>query len=121
MPGAITIHADDEDGNSFEITLKKTGPDTGFIELKKVNQPIDDHSFNVLNIRANADGTKIVCKAAVIFNPVVTCLISHSQPSSPTVEVDVGSLFLHHVDKFEITQIDFNNLTKFVVDAGFPH
>jgi hypothetical protein len=119
MANSITIHSEDDSGNSFEITLKKTGPDTGAIEIKKLNPPLEDHPFDVSGIRANKEGTKIVCKANVIFSPEVTCFIDKNTPGSPSIVIDVSSFVSIH-EKFEIKPSDFAALTQFVIKAGFP-
>jgi hypothetical protein len=62
MANSITVHANDDSGGSFVITLTKTGADSGSIEIKKVSPSPEDHTFDVSAIKANHQGTKIVCK-----------------------------------------------------------
>jgi hypothetical protein len=119
MTNSVTIQSDDDSGNSYEITLMKTGADTGAIEIKKVTSLPEDHRFDVSDIRANSEGTQLVCKANIIFSPKVTCSIDEGAPDSPSVSIDVDSFVAIH-EKYAIKLGDFKTLTQFVAGAGFP-
>jgi hypothetical protein len=119
MANSITIHST-ENGSSFEITLKKSDQDKGGIGFRKLTPPAEDHAFDVIAIKANGNGTKIVCKANALFTPDVTCILDDSQPGGPHVNVDVRSFFFNHTDNFVVTGADFKALTKFIKEAHFP-
>ena len=58
---SVTIHAVPVNGGEqTTITIDKTGPDTGTLST-------DARSFDVFNVKASPDRTKLVCNTQVFF------------------------------------------------------
>ena len=113
----VTIHAVPvSGGEQTTITIDKTGTDTGTLST-------DGRSFDVFNVQASPDGTKLVCNTQVFFWLVtitVTVLVSHA-PGKATVRVTIENAPGHNgTTEYVVTGADETNLIQFVVDSHFP-
>ena len=114
---SVTIHAVPvSGGEQTTITIDKTGPDTGTLST-------DGQSFDVFNVKASTDGTKLVCNTQVFFWLVkitVTVLVSHA-PDKATVSVTIENAPGHNgTTEYVVTGADEANLIQFVIDSHFP-
>jgi hypothetical protein len=125
----ITIKSD-SGGKHSEITLDKTGTDTGTVNVKTWNNgpnhagnpPDKDEKTRLYAITAKSNGSKIVCKADVPgSDPDVAFVVAGSQSPSVTVTI-VGTTFGlgDGTNVYPITQSDLTKITQFVASAGFP-
>jgi hypothetical protein len=114
---AVTIHAVSiSDGTQSTITIDKTGPDTGTIN-------VDGTNYNVYNVKAGADGKKLVCNTKRLFFTItVTVAVLASQSSnSATVSLTIaGAPFGNGTTDYSITLMDQTKLTQFIVGSDFP-
>ena len=122
----VTIDSD-SGADHYQITLDKTGNDTGTIRLRswpkgsnpaKVT-PSKDDSYRLIRIKAAADGGRIVCRADVLpfYHPTVTCTVNGpTNGAQPSVEVAVAG----HDDEYPVSQTDHDKIKAFIVAAHFP-
>jgi hypothetical protein len=126
----VTIKSDGADGKHFEITLDKTGNDTGKVDVKTWNDganhggnpPDKDDTTKLYAIKAKSDGSKIACKADVFGpDPDVTFDMAGQQNPSVTVTIK-GSLggMGDGTNTYPIAQSEFGKITQFIAGAGFP-
>ena len=117
----------DTSNEHYRITLEKTGSTKGTIRVRSwprgtnpdASGPAKDDTYRLIEIRAAADGSRIVCKADVFpfFRPAVTCTVNGPAAGAPaSVEVDVAG----HDDKYPIDQADHDEIKAFIVGAHFP-
>jgi len=126
----VTVKSDGSDGKHVEITLDKTGPDTGKVTAKTWNgganqtgnPPDKDEVTKLYSVQAKIDGLKIVCKADV-SGPDPDVTFDLAGPTNSSVTVTIEGTFLGIGDStttYNISQLDFLDIKTFVSAAGFP-
>src|SRR5258708_29562965 len=122
----VTIDSDTSTEH-YQISLDKTGANKGTIRLKSwpkgadpaTASPSKDDTFRLIEIKASADGGRILCKADVLlfFKPTVKCNVNApTAGAKATVEVDVAG----HDDKYPVSQADHDKIKTFIAGAHFP-
>ena len=114
----VTIHAvPTEGGEPSTITTDKTGDSTGTIG-------IDGTNYDVYNVKARADGKKIVCNTKVLFSTVtVTVEVVAESADSSTVSVTIAGTPFGAKDgttTYTVPTSDEKNLKQFVASSKFP-
>jgi hypothetical protein len=114
----VTIHATPTGGGApSTITIDKTGDSTGKIG-------IDGTNYNVYNVKASADGKKIVCNTKVFLSTVtVTVAVVSESAASSTVSVTLAGTPLGAKDgttTYTVPTADGTNLKQFVASSHFP-
>jgi len=124
---AITVHSHVSTGETYEITLEKTGAAAGRITIRswKAGQPhsslpASSETYNLTHIRAK-DGTTLVCKADLpfvpdVFDPVVTCWLDPDGGEVPLVRMQVAGKGY----AYPLPPEHFRRLGGFIQTAGFP-
>src|ERR1044072_5933914 len=126
----VTIKSD-SGGRHVEITLDKTGQDTGTVNVKTWNDAGDHAAGNppdknektrLYAITAKSNGSTIVCKADVPgSDPRVTFVITGSPAPSITVTIEGTTFGLGDGTKiYPIPQADVTMVTQFVASSEFP-
>lgn len=123
----VTVHSRGSAGETYEITLEKTGNDTGHITIrswkagKPAGSPPDSvDAYPLTHIHAQ-DGGRLVCKADVaglpdFLDPVVMCRLEPNPGASPLVRIQVG----FKTYAFPLSPDDFKLLASFIAAARFP-
>jgi hypothetical protein len=124
MANSVTIHST-ANGNSYALTLQKTGSNTGTGQLQQVNPPGSSYTANLTGIKANGAGTQLTCQANVSIalfhvNCTVNCTVNNNTPGGPTVNVAITSTVFNHTDNYQITPADSTALSQFLIASQFP-
>jgi hypothetical protein len=109
---SVTIDTTDDNGENIEITLAKTGPDTGTIA-------VGGESYNLSGIKASADGTHLKCNVdgIIFFSPTV----DFSVQGANSVRVAIaGAGPKSGTTNYPITPDTQVQITKFIKDSAFP-
>jgi hypothetical protein len=117
-PSSVTITAQSSDGTSYEVSIRKTGRDTGTLSLHARGGSAD--TFDVTAICARADGTKLVCRGP--WTSVITCTLSAGRPPvHDAIEIAVTNAWPRNsTTTYTIEHGDFDKLKGFIAQAGFP-
>ncbi len=129
MASSTTITSKAADGKLHEITIEKTGPDTGIVSLRSwdaesatTSAPSADKSYKLYRIKASADGRRIACKAKAGFfiDPAVS-LTAHPAAGSrgPFVQLQIAGGVLGSYE-YDVTDAELASVAAFVTESGFP-
>ncbi|MFG1301833.1 hypothetical protein V5F49_18760 [Xanthobacter sp. V3C-3] len=124
---AVTVHSRGSGGETYEITLEKTGPDSGRIAIRSwtagrpvTSAPDSVEAYPLTHVRAQ-DGGRLLCKADVaalpdFLDPVVMCRLEPNPGASPLVRIQVG----FKTFAYPLSPDDFKLLASFIQAARFP-
>jgi hypothetical protein len=110
MANSVTITATSvPDGTPSNITLTKTGDDTGSIAL-------DGQSYDLTNITASTNGQNLNCNG-----PLGTTISATVTPGNPAfVTVQISGFIIHSTKHYQLSAGDQQKLTQFIIAAQFP-
>ena len=119
----VDVESRGANGETYLITLDKTGSDVGYITIRNWKQghrrtepPNSTSTYNLYQMHVN-DAGAIICKADVAFlpDPVVACWLDPNTGGAPVVRIQVGvANFV-----YPVSLDDFNVLARFLRDAHF--
>lgn len=120
MVDSVTLYSTEADGTKYQITLNKTGTDTGSLDVKsfdKDDKPLKDESFELYNILAAADGASLGCYAKVFgADPWVTFEI---KDNDITVTVN-GAWASNGVTNYNLDNVNVLAILAFIKECAFP-
>ncbi len=129
MAESATLTSKAADGKLHEITIAKTGPDTGTVRLRSWansadtgQPPASDNAYKLYRIRAADDGRRIACKATSgsFIDPAVSL---EAEPAGAGggafVQLKIAGGLLGSY-RYDVTDAELAAVTAFVIEARFP-
>jgi hypothetical protein len=124
---AVTVDSDSPDGRHYQITLDKTGAATANVDLTTWPQgqdpdsgPCYKHTYQVDQIRATPDGSRLVCQTHVLFfSPTINVTINGPAPpqQEAIVEIKIDS---GQPSEYPVSAADGTKLRQYIVSCHFP-
>ena len=133
MPDSVTIHSKTAQGGAVELTVEKTGADSGRLTAKtwtKANpgptdKPAKTDDAKLYDVRLSANPTKVTCKASVFGpDPDVTCTLnpgagSNSRSVTITIKGTLGGVG-DGTTTYPLAEVDYTAIGTFLDTSGFP-
>lgn len=121
---SISFMSKGEDGSRFVITLAKDQADTGSVRVQSWPPsaapgaaPSKDDTNNLYDIRADAAGKRLVCRAKVFGpDPEVTFEIAGTSVSITVA----GAILGNGTTSYSLAAEDAKGIREFVVSCQFP-
>jgi hypothetical protein len=132
MASSATIHSTTPQGGKVELTVEKTGADTGNLTAKTwtspnpgpTDRPQKSDTAPLYAVRLSSNPTKVTCKAKVFGpDPVVTCVLNADGANSKSVTLTIkGSLggAADGTTTYPLADADFQAISNFLAGSGFP-
>lgn len=116
---SVTIAAKSADGRDYTVSIRKTGQNSGSIAVGEAHDA--PATYNVTDIKARADGTRLTCKGPV--GTTIACSLRAGRTgTTDSIEIAVTGPFGfgNSVTVYTTTHPDFARLKTFIMQAGFP-
>ncbi len=117
-PSSVTVAVKSSDGESHQVSIQKTGRDTGAISRR--DSAGSSQVYNVTAIKARTDGTRLTCNGP--YPSKIVCTLSAGRNGvADAIEITVSNTWFYDgTTSYTPAHADFEKLRSFIAQSGFP-